>query len=125
MKSFHFSLSVVLVAFALLLTVSAPSAIAGKPKTPPPPPDTRKLIKSVDVKGGSMVIQNMRDKTLHTYAVYELTAITVNNLKGTLADIKPGMVVDDSMERDDTTLDSISLSGSGTPEPDKSKKKKK
>ncbi len=118
------SLTIFAVALSLLFAFAVPSAMASKPKTPPPPPDTRKLIKSVDAKAGTMVVQNMRDKSLHTYAVYELTTITVNNVKGTLADIKPGMAVDDYLERDDTTLDSISLSGSGTPEPDKSKKKK-
>jgi hypothetical protein len=125
MKSFRFFFVVSAMVLALLFVLAAPNANAGKPKEPPLPPDTRKLIKSVDVKAGSLVVVNLRDKSLHTYAIYELTVITVNNVKGTIADIKPGMVVDDYMERDDTTLDSLSLSGYGTPAPDKSKAKKK
>jgi hypothetical protein len=88
------------------------SALAAAKKVPPP--DPRKLVLSVDPKTNSFVVQSMRDKSKHTYKVDDMTRIKVNNQDGKFADIKVGMVVDDSIERDYDTLDSLNLSGYGT-----------
>lgn len=97
-----------------------------KPAVPPVPVDARKLIKSVDAAKSSVVIQYMRDKTLHAYAIDEITVFKVNNVSGKVADIKPGMVVVDFLERDAHTLDSLTLTGYGeTPAAAKPKPKLK
>jgi len=114
MKPSRLFLAGVTLALALLFTFAVPIALAGPPKEPPPPPDTRKLIKSVDAAAGTIVIQNMRDKSIHTYKIDDLTTLTVNNVPGKIADIKPGMEVGDYLERYSDTLDSLTLHGYGT-----------
>jgi hypothetical protein len=111
MKSYGFLMMLALVCFLI-----GPVQIAGAAtkKAPPPPVDTRKLIKSVDVAASSVVIEYMRDKTLHAYKVDSVTSLKVNNVSGTVAQIRPGMVVDSFLERDDQTLDGLSVSGYGT-----------
>ena len=116
MKPFRLLLVLITLALALSFLFAAPSARAAA-KTPPPPPDVRKLIKSVDVAAGTIVIQYMRDKRLRTYSLDDVTTITLNNSPGKIADIKPGMEMTDYVERDDHTLDSITLQGFGTPPP--------
>jgi hypothetical protein len=111
MKPFHPSFPVALLAIALLFTVTAS---ASAPKKPAPPPDVRKLIQSVDVKNSTVVIRIMRFKTDHTYKIDDFTVLTVNNAPGKLADVKPGMVVEDYLERGTDTLDSLTLTGYGT-----------
>jgi hypothetical protein len=96
---------------ALLFTLPISTAVAGSTV------DTTKVIKSVDAAGSSVVIQYMSDKTLHPYKIDDVTMLKVNNVAGKVADIKPGMVVDDFVERDDQTLDGLSVSGNGTSPP--------
>jgi len=118
-------------ALAFLLIFAVPSAVAKgkgggkKPATPPAPVDTRKVIKSVNAATNSVVIENMRDKTTHTYAIDNVTVVKVNNVDGTIAEIKANMEVTDFVERDNDTLDSISVSGNGeapsAPAPNKKK----
>jgi hypothetical protein len=116
MKPSRLLLTVTTLALTLLFTFAVPTATAAaaKPAAPPVPVDTRKMIKSVDAAAGTIVIQYMRDKTIHAYQVYELTSIKVNFVAGKIADIKPGMEVSDFLEKDSQTLDSISVTGSGT-----------
>ena len=104
---------------ALLFIFAVPSALAKgkgggkKPAAAPAPVDTRKLIQSVDVAANTVVIKNMREKTTHTYAIDNVTVVKVNNVDGTIADIKANMEVTDFVERDNDALDSISVSGNG------------
>jgi hypothetical protein len=51
----------------------------------------------------------MRSNTTHSYKIDAGTTVKVNNAPGKIADIKPGMQVRDSVDRDDRTLDSISV----------------
>jgi hypothetical protein len=51
----------------------------------------------------------MRDKSVHTYMIDDLTALKVNNLPGTFTDIKAGMQVRDYVERDPRTLDTLTV----------------
>jgi len=90
---------------------------ATPPKTPAAPPDVRKLIKSIDAKASTVTILDNRNKSTHTYKVDDLTKLTLNNQPGKFADIKVGMVVDDSLERDNDDLDGLSLSGYGATTP--------
>jgi hypothetical protein len=111
MKSFCFPIAVVTLMLTLLLTlaVSTAGASTAKKPTPPPPVDKRILIKAVDATAATVEIQYMRDKGFHTYKIDSLTTVTVNKNPGKFADIKVGMQVRDYVERDDQTLDSISV----------------
>jgi hypothetical protein len=104
-----------LAAFALVYFVTSfgPGANAAT-KAPPPPPDMRKMIKSVNIANSTIDIIYMHSHMVHTYKIDGVTEVKVNNQDGKLADIKPGMVVDDYLERDNDDLDGISLSGYGT-----------
>ncbi len=113
MKSFRSYLIVTTLTLSFLFSFAVSTATAAAAKKDAAPPDVRKLVKTVDVKGSTVVIQNMRDKTLHTYVIDGLTNLTLNNAAGKVDGIKPGMVVDDFMERTDTILDSLTLSGYG------------
>jgi hypothetical protein len=50
---------------------------------------------------------------LHTYKVDDFTKLKVNGVAGKFADIKPGMEVRDYIERDNDTLDGLTLVGYG------------
>lgn len=117
MKSIRLFSTIVVYAFALLLlTVSVPYAKGATKVIPPPPPvDTRILIKSIDVKAGTVTLKYMRDAKApdHTYGVDDMTLLKVNNVAGKITDIKIGMVVDSYLERDNDNLDALSLSGYG------------
>ncbi len=92
-------------------------AATKKPATPAAPPDVKKVIKSIDAKANTVTILNNRDKSTHTYKIDDLTKLTINNQTEKFADIKVGMVVDDSLERDNDDLDALSLSGYGATTP--------
>ena len=112
-------------AVALVVICLGSAAHASKPKEPAAPPDLRKLIKSVDAKASTVTIVNNRDKSTHTYKVDDQTTVMVNNQPVKFPEIKPGMVVDDFVERDSDDLDSVSLTGYGTEPVVKSKKSEK
>jgi hypothetical protein len=97
-----------------LFALSMGSAPAAAAKKPAPPPDMRKLIKSVDKDTSSVVIIYQNSKLTHTYHIDDVTQLTVNGVPGKLADIKPGMVVTDYVERDNDDLDGLKLTGYGT-----------
>jgi hypothetical protein len=105
------------IALALFVFVTGFPAQAAAAKKPVPPPDVRKVIKSVDAKASTVIILYNRDKSTHTYKVDDLTKLKLNNQDGKFADIKVGMVVDDYLERDNDDLDELSLSGYGATPP--------
>jgi hypothetical protein len=126
MKALRVFFSVVMVALTFLFTFAVLTTTAAPAKKAAPPPDPRKLIKTVDVKGSTVVVQYMRDKSFHTYLIDGLTTLTINNVPGKVDGIKPGMVVDDFLERTDKILDSLTVSGyGGTPTPAAAKPKAK
>jgi copper chaperone CopZ len=105
-----------LLAFTFLmgvfLSVNAVATAAGFQTIKLPPPiDTRILIKSVDVKAGTITVKFMRDakQPPHTYTIDGFTVLNVNNVKGTIDEVKPGMQVRSYVERDDVALDSIDV----------------
>jgi hypothetical protein len=100
----------VLFAGVSLLALAPTTAMAGGPKKPPPPPpDTRKMIKSVDAATNSVTIIEMDRKVAHTFRLDDTSSILIDGTKAPFSSIKVGMEVSDSTDRDDTTLDSISL----------------
>jgi hypothetical protein len=113
MKSSGLLFSVAVFALVYFMTSLGQSANAAT-KPPPPPPDMRKMIKSVNLANSTIDIIYMHSHLVHTYKIDDVTQVKVNNQDGKLADIKPGMVVDDYLERDNDDLDGISLSGYGT-----------
>ena len=106
---------------ALCATALTPASAASK--TPPPPVDTRILIKSINAANSTVVFEYMRDKSVHTYKIDDMTVVKVSNSTSKFADIKVGMKVDDSIERDNDTLDSITVETDNTPPPTEAKKK--
>ena len=113
-KPSRLCLSITALALAFLFSIAVPTAAAkGKGKKPAhPPTDTRILIGSVDASAGTIVIKfTSADKPVTTtYTLDGLTAITVNNAPGKIAQIESGMQVRDYVERDSHTLDSITVS---------------
>jgi hypothetical protein len=107
--------SVIITAIIIFLFILAISPVTASAKKAPPPIDTRILIKSVDVKDGTIEFKYMRDakEPTHFYKIDDLTDLKVNYVKGTINQIKPGMEVKDYLERDDQSLDSVTLSGYG------------
>lgn len=110
MKSF-------LVAFVLfpLLTVLVHAAA----KVTAPPPESKNLITNVNSKTHEVTIIYKNGtyttaKNPKTYTIDELTTVTINNVPGTFAEIRAGMEVMGTTERDGHTLDNITLEGSGT-----------
>jgi len=99
------------VPFIFTLTVSHAAASTTKP---PPPEDFRKMVQTVDVKDSEVVVVYMHDRSTHTYKIDFVTALKVNNVAGKIDDLKAGMVVDDYVERDNDSLDLLSVSGYGT-----------
>ncbi len=99
---------VLLICF-FVFALSAGSASAAAAKKPAPPPDLRKLVKSVDKANNQIVISDLRAKTSHTYKLDEMSTIQVDGGAAKFADIKAGMEVVDATERDNDDLDSVSL----------------
>ncbi len=122
-QALAFSL-IVLIHLGAFATLSA-AAKSKKPSAPAPPPDTRKLVTSINLKNDTIVISDKLAKTDHTYAIDAMTKVQVGNLPGQFADLKVGMKVDDLTERDNDTLDSITVETDLTPSSDTPSKKKK
>jgi hypothetical protein len=107
--------------FALIAATATSSAFAGRIKTKgttPPPPPAPTLISHVS--GNTITIGD--DKTTKTFTITQFTEIYVNSQKGTVADLKPGMVVSVAIGTDPTRASRINASGA--PAADHSKKKK-
>jgi len=124
MKPSRLLLAVTPLALALLFTFAVPTAIAGTTKGPAAD-DPRILIKSVDATAGTVEFEYMTNKTTHVYKIDGGSTVKVNDASGTITDIKPGMQVRDSAERDSDTLDSISVSAADPAPPGTSTSKKK
>jgi hypothetical protein len=107
MKTFRFPLAPLLM-LGLLLVLAATPVIGDD--TPPP---AVKSIASVDAATSTVVISLVTTKVLHTYKVDDFTKLKVNGVAGKFADIKPGMEVRDYIERDNDTLDGLTLVGYG------------
>ena len=101
------------------------NANSTKKKAPPAPEDTRTLVKSVNLSDDTVILESAHDNALHTYHIDSATAVTVSGIPGKkISDIRRGMEVRSSVERDDQTLDSIYVDTADTM-PGKNSKKKK
>lgn len=109
MNSRQTFLATALLACCFLVGLITSPALAAAAKKAAPPPDVRTLIKSVDKANNSLVIISNRDKVTHQYRLDDLSTIQVDGGPAKFADIKAGMEVSASTERDSDTLDSISL----------------
>lgn len=118
MKPSRLFLTVTTLILAFSFTVAVQTATAGQE------PDTRVLIESVNTAASTVVIKYMDKGTTQTYTIDGLTSIKVGDNTGTFAQIRAGMQVRDSVERDDHTLDSISVSAAD-PAPKGAPKEKK
>ena len=119
MKPSRLLFAIAALALTLLFTVWVPTASAAS-APPSPPIDMRVLVKSVDVSACTGEIEHAQSHTTHAYTVDGITMITVNGQKGTIAQIKAGMKVVSSIERDSHSLDSISVAAAApTPAPKK------
>jgi hypothetical protein len=97
-----------LIVVALMFIASSSPATAAA-KTPPPPNDHRILVQSVNVKHGTVTLQYMWNKSVHVYTLDASSTVTVKGKPATISDIKSGMRVLDSIDRDEHTLDSITV----------------
>jgi hypothetical protein len=123
MKSFRLAPIFFATVLGLCFFATTPVFGSAKKDTPPPPVDTRKLIKAIDAANSTVDIENMREKTVHTYKIDDVTVVKEGNMAIKFADIKVGMKVTDELERDNDTLDSITVEIDNTPKPDPKKKK--
>ena len=120
MRNFRLLFPTVALVLGFSALVATPASAASKP-VPPPPVDTRILIKAVNAANSTVDVEYMRNKSVHTYKIDDVTAVKVSNTPSKFSDIKVGMKVDDSVERDNDTLDSITVETDHTPSPAKKK----
>jgi len=111
------SLFAFLVVSALIAIITTTSAFAGsrKKKTTPPPQPT--LISNVS--GNAITVSD--DKITRTFVMTQFTEINVNGQRATVADLKPGMVVNVTIGTDPTRASRINANGAPV---DHGKKKK-
>ena len=97
------------VVVALLLGMLFSSAAFGgsKKKTPPPPQTQMPTIASVTPT--SITISEA--KTTRSFGITQFTEISVNGMKATAADLKPGMTVNIVISTDTTKLSRINATG--------------
>jgi D-hexose-6-phosphate mutarotase len=108
MKSSRLFLACVIVTLSLLFTSTIVPAHATTKKKAPKPVDTRTLVKSVNLSDDTVILESARNNALHTYHIDSATTVTVSGVPGkTISDIRSGMEVRSSVERDDQTLDAI------------------
>ena len=111
-----FALRIVSALTAIFTTTSGFGG--GKKKTIPPPQAQPTLIASVS--GNAITVSD--DKITRTFVMTQFTEINVNGQRATVADLKPGMVVNVTIGTDPTRAARINASGAP---PDEGKKKKK
>jgi hypothetical protein len=92
---------------------------AAKPKVPPPE-DKRVLVKAVNEAAKQITVERMINGQTQIYTVDDFTQVTVENSPGSIKDIKAGQEVFSYVERDGSTLDSITV-GKADPPPVKPK----
>jgi hypothetical protein len=117
MKRFSFLFSGTFV-LLFLLSVSPATVQADGTSDDNAQDDTRILVAAVNADAGTVTLEYMSKRTKHTYGVDAATVVTVNDSRAGLADIVKGMQVRDSVERDSSTLDSISVSPADPAPPD-------
>jgi len=111
MKLFFFALA----AFSLL---SLPASAAAK-SIPVPPPEAISKVVGVNLTTHevSILFKGTTTETAkkpRSYILDDYSTITINNVSAKFADIRVGMIVQGSTERDAHTLDNITLEGSGS-----------
>src|SRR5712691_10812830 len=113
------SLSALLVVSALIAIITTTSAFGGgrKKRTTPPPQPQPTLISNVS--GNPITVSD--DKITRTFVMTQFTEINVNGQRGTVADLKPGMVVNVTIGTDPAQASRINASGAPV---DHGKKKK-
>jgi hypothetical protein len=116
MKAFPSFLKVGAALFLFLLVISITTAQARKAKEGDAQDDPRILVTAVSASSGSITVEYMTNKVTHTYTIDGATIITINGNPGKISGIAAGMQVRDSVERDSSTLDSISV-GPADPAP--------
>ena len=106
-----------LVFLAFLLALAGGSSLhATTAKKKKPPADERTLVTSVDMAHQKITFEYMKDHSHQTYVVDAGTAVTVNGSPGKLGDVREGMQVKGSINRDAETLDSLDIE-TATPAP--------
>ena len=113
------SLFALLVVSALIAIITTTSAFGGgrKKKTTPPPQPQPTLI--TNVSGNAITVSD--DKITRTFVMTQFTEINVNGQRATVADLRPGMVVNVTMDTDPTRASRINANGAPV---DHGKKKK-
>ena len=109
MKILHTSVISMAFFFGLFLVLSNITVSADNP----PPKDIRKLIGTVDAAASTIVLNDQKNNLTHTYRVDDMTTLVINGVPGKFGEIKSGMEVRDMVERDNDTLDSLTLIGYG------------
>jgi hypothetical protein len=111
MNSTRFLLCISSLMLVFLFTLAVPSAQARRHVTSSdgPAADVKKVIKAVNAAAGTVEIQFMDDNSTQVYKIDGGTVIKVNDGSGKITDIKTGMLVTDFIERDPSTLDSLSV----------------
>lgn len=92
--------------FLIALLAASPAFGASKKKTPPPVVPTP-VISSVTATS----ITITEGKTAKTLAITQFTEITVNGVKATAAELKPGMNVNVTLGTDPTKAGRINATG--------------
>jgi hypothetical protein len=92
--------------FLIVLLAASPAFGASKKKTPPPVIQTPVI---ASVTATSVTISE--GKTAKTLAITQFTEITVNGIKATAADLKPGMNVSVTLGTDATKANRINATG--------------
>ena len=104
---------------ALIAIFTITSAFAGGRKKATPPPQVQPTL-IASVSGNAITVSD--DKITRTFVMTQFTEINVNGQRGTVVDLKPGMVVNVTIGTDPTRASRINASGAP---PDEGKKKKK
>jgi len=92
--------------FLIALLAASPAFGASKKKTPPPVVQTPVI---ASVTATSITISEA--KTAKTLAITQFTEITVNGIKATAAELKPGMHVSVTLGTDPTKANRINATG--------------
>ncbi len=114
MRKSLFAFCVVSALIAIFTTTSAFAGSRKKRRTPPPQPT---LI--ANVSGNAITVSD--DKITRTFVMTQFTEINVNGQRATVADLRPGMVVNVTMDTDPTRASRINANGAPV---DHGKKKK-
>jgi hypothetical protein len=101
-------LSFFVIVFAIIFVLAMSSADAKK-KSGDIFVKSGTLIKSVNLSASTVEVETVKSHTTHTYKIDGVTVIIVRGVPGKITDLKFGLQVEDLVERDDVTLDSITV----------------